>query len=301
MTSGTTVRHFRATPDDAAAVRDLLLTAIAAGELIWITPHDVQAALDLSAATPTGTLLALADDAIVGVLLTGWSLLLVAPHARRRGHGRALVTQALAESPTPESLELAPAPGNAVAEAFARSLGFSHFASFWRLRLPAATAVPAPTLPPGYTLRPRCPGADDAGYMQVVNTAFVDHTPPIVVTPESLEREYAQPDFDAAHVAVVSPHDDPTAIIAVGRVQVSPDGVADVELLGVLPSHRGLGLGRELLRWAVTTLRERGHGDIMLNVEGGNTNALTLYTSHGFQPDVEWPRWTRAGAAAATP
>ena len=303
-TRGTGVRHYRDTLEDAAAVRELLTTAIEAGEVQWITQHEVQPALDQCAAAPGGTLLAEEDGDVVGVFLTGWSLLLVAPQARRRGHGRALVRQALAESRVaakpPAALELSPPVGNAVAEAFARSLGFAYMASFWRLRLAATTVVPGPTIPQGYTLRHLRPGADDAAYMQTVTSAFVGHTPAIVLTPEQLQRAYAHPDFSPDNIAVVVPDTDPTAIVAVGRVQVTPDGDAEVDLLGVLAEQRGLGLGRELLRWAVTTLRERGHGDILLNVEGGNASALTLYTNHGFQPVSEWPRWTLASAAVGS-
>ena len=61
--------------------------------------------------------------------------------------------------------------------------------------------------------------------------------------------------------------------------------------IGVLPGHRGRGLGRELLRWGVLHLRARGAGPVQLAVEALNDRALDLYRRHGFRASVEWPHW----------
>lgn len=50
----------------------------------------------------------------------------------------------------------------------------------------------------------------------------------------------------------------------------------------VEPSHRGNGLGRELLGRAEAWAREKGSNGIWLNVGGGNDAALHLYRSQGY-------------------
>ena len=296
------VRHVEAA--DTEQVRALLLAAIAAGDLPGTQPRAVQPALDQIAAFPERTLVALdgAGGQVVGIYLTTWPLLVVSPAARRRGHGRALVTVALAEAEQPQTLELSPSPANPVAEAFARSLGFSYHASLWRLRLPADAPALSPHIPHGFVLREFRPGDDDVAYLHAIVTAFADHPSPMVLNLDLLQRAHARPEFSPADVAVVTPDDEPTQIVGFCRLldlhtTDALDG-AEVSVIGVLPDQRGLGLGRELLRWGIDTLRTRGADDVILHVEGRNDHALTLYTRHGFVHDMEWPRWTWADAAA---
>lgn len=53
--------------------------------------------------------------------------------------------------------------------------------------------------------------------------------------------------------------------------------------LGVLPEHRGKGLGRAILMQAIEKLKETGANEVMLQVEAENANALNLYKSCGFE------------------
>jgi ribosomal protein S18 acetylase RimI-like enzyme len=54
---------------------------------------------------------------------------------------------------------------------------------------------------------------------------------------------------------------------------------------------RGLGLGRELVRWGIDDLRRRGVDRTFIAVEGENEHALALYEAAGFRRRVEWPHW----------
>ena len=53
--------------------------------------------------------------------------------------------------------------------------------------------------------------------------------------------------------------------------------------LGVLPEFRGKGYGRAILLMAIERLQEASAGEIMLQVEAENANALNLYKSCGFK------------------
>ncbi|MCC5467573.1 GNAT family N-acetyltransferase [Pelosinus baikalensis] len=52
--------------------------------------------------------------------------------------------------------------------------------------------------------------------------------------------------------------------------------------LGVLPEHRGKGLGRAILMMAIEKLEEMNASEVMLQVATENANALNLYKSCGF-------------------
>ena len=56
--------------------------------------------------------------------------------------------------------------------------------------------------------------------------------------------------------------------------------IFDVEVAG---THRGRGLGRELMTLAEAWAAERGAAEVGLNVFGGNAVARRLYTSLGYQ------------------
>ena len=57
----------------------------------------------------------------------------------------------------------------------------------------------------------------------------------------------------------------------------------DITHIGVAPEHRGVGLGRALLRAALASARARRATDVILHVSTGNRAAIALYESEGFE------------------
>jgi ribosomal protein S18 acetylase RimI-like enzyme len=60
-------------------------------------------------------------------------------------------------------------------------------------------------------------------------------------------------------------------------------GVGAIQNLGVMPSHRGRGLGKALLVHALGGFRRRGLGKVVLEVTAQNDPAVRLYRSIGFR------------------
>jgi len=71
-------------------------------------------------------------------------------------------------------------------------------------------------------------------------------------------------------------------IIGKVRLEIS-HGVGAIYGLGVLPEHRSMGYGREILMGAIEKLKESNVKEIMLQVVTKNRNALNLYKSCGFE------------------
>jgi mycothiol synthase len=73
---------------------------------------------------------------------------------------------------------------------------------------------------------------------------------------------------------------------AIGTICVMRDNedsqAADISALGVLAEHRGQGLGRALLRYAVAFAAGNGLHRVGLSVSAVNEAALSLYKSEGF-------------------
>lgn len=61
-----------------------------------------------------------------------------------------------------------------------------------------------------------------------------------------------------------------------------PAGTIELRTLYILPGHQGLGLGRQLLDWAIDTARARGGRHMSLSVFVDNHPARRLYERYGF-------------------
>lgn len=65
-----------------------------------------------------------------------------------------------------------------------------------------------------------------------------------------------------------------------------------IELLGVAPAHRGVGLGRALLRAGLRALADYGADEALLTVRAGAAAAQALYAAEGFAPLYAERAWT---------
>jgi ribosomal protein S18 acetylase RimI-like enzyme len=62
------------------------------------------------------------------------------------------------------------------------------------------------------------------------------------------------------------------------------DRIGELEAIGVLPGHRGQGIGSALLDAVDRELEALGVRDVILGVLPGNTDAMRLYARRGFTP-----------------
>jgi mycothiol synthase len=290
-----TIRAFQ--PGDEVAVAAIMWHALEAGELTGTTRRDIERMLERLPIAPEDKFISISNGQVTGILAPGWEFLAVHPTHRRRGHATRLVTRALAWTAEQGRayLELAVPPGNAGALACAQALGFHYHSSLWLMELDPVTQVVPPTFPAGFSTRTLQRGDDEPQFVELFNAAFASHPSPITLSLDAVRHVHALPHFDPATILLVFA---PGVIdpIAFSRVEFpeSPGAQGEIDFIGVLPAYRGIGLGRDLLRQGVATLRDRGAGTITLNVEARNTNALALYERNGFRRAQEWPRWAKA-------
>jgi ribosomal-protein-alanine N-acetyltransferase len=74
--------------------------------------------------------------------------------------------------------------------------------------------------------------------------------------------------------------------------------IGHVKDIAVRPDAQGSGLGRRLLRRAVSQLAAVGVSVVKLEVRASNTKAQRLYDSEGFEPVKKEPRYYGDGEAA---
>lgn len=288
--------------DDAADFRTLLHHPSLTAEFGWLLANgELNDPRRHPFGTPRGVWVTSAATGLSGfaslVAFTArsgdWTLLRVGVRdpLRRLGLGRALATAAIrdvASRPEGGLLKISHWEPNPTGEAFARALGFEHDRFFWTMQRPRSVAAPVPW-PEGIEARD-FDGGDRAlqDWCDCSNAAFAQ-------SPMSVDTTLEQ-------CRILASARSPNAIMlayrdgrCVGfcRTAVHPDH-GDVDVLGVVPEARRMGLGRALLRWGVGWLVERRAPNVRLTVDGENERALALYRGEGFEVVRARRIWRRA-------
>jgi len=296
-------------------VAEVLALTQAAGDVDGAYPLSEHVTLHLrhGGDLPAVHLIARAGDRLVGYAhvdttdpVEGPSAeLCVHPLYRRRGLGRALVSEAIAVSAERDPaarLRLWAHGDHPSASALALSLGFARARVLWQMRRSLFAPVPAPTVPDGITLRPFRPGRDDDDWLALNTRAFADHPDQGRWTVDDLRARIAEGWFDPEGFLLAERTDDPGGLLgfhwtkvhgAVRHGDLAADGsegggfhdhdpLGEVYVLGVDPSAQGTGLGTVLTLSGLRYLRDRGLQQVMLYVEESNAPAIALYRRLGF-------------------
>ncbi len=166
----------------------------------------------------------------------------------------------------------------------------------------AATGVRVP-VPAGYALRAFAPGDEDA-YVACHRAAWDPHRLPWRDPPPLPPG--AASTFDRAtldEVRATAPYRDDLVVVAVaedGRFAAcciawldAGTGVAEIEPLGVVPEHRGRGLGRAVTLDATRRAGLAGAAEVTIHPRGDDAYpaARRLYASCGFTAVGRTVRW----------
>lgn len=127
----------------------------------------------------------------------------------------------------------------------------------------------------------RYKAADRDALVQFWQSVFPDE--PAHNAPEKMLSEKLQVD-DLIFIAVDSALEIPANIV--GACMAGYDGHRGwLYAVGVLPSHRRLGIGEQLVTQSIDALRGLGCGKVNLQIRADNTAVADFYKSLGF--DVE--------------
>jgi mycothiol synthase len=231
------------------------------------------------------------DDAVVGYAQVAQAggpdavaELVVDPRHRRRGHGRALLDEVVAQGARSVWAHgMLPA---ATALAAAAGLVVTRELYVMGRPLTAEDAVD-PALPQGFSVRPFQPGVDDERWVALNAAAFASHPEQGRLTLADLHERMAQPWFDPAGLLLVV--DDTTEEVVAfhwTKVEpVTPPAVprGEVYVVGVDPAYQGRGLGGPVTSLGLAHLARLGLAEVELYVDGDNTAARRTYTRLGFR------------------
>jgi len=274
----------------------------------------------LLARDDTGELLGYAHLDVTDSVQGASAEMLVAPTDRRRGVGRALITN-LTDLTAQGRLRLWAHGEQAGARELAESMGFRTTRVLWQMRRSLLAALPRVVLPPGVTIRSFLPDSDAAAWITLNAQAFAGHPEQGSWTLEDLTMRMAEPWFESTGFLLAVAEETGELVgfhwtkvhgfgaqAPLGHAQAplghahAPLGhahapIGEVYVVGVRPDYRGSGLGRALTIAGLEHLRGLGLSQAMLYVDAENTRAIRLYEGLGFarwDTDVMYQRPSKA-------
>ena len=224
-----------------------------------------------------------------GQTLTGE--LVVAPRARGRGVGRALLDEILALAAENDADPALWAHGDLpAARALATAGGLEVRRELWQMSLEFADAQPPSTqTPDGVVVRPFVTGQDEDAWLRVNARAFVHHPEQGRMTRHDLEMREAEPWFCADDLLLA---EQDGRLLASVWMKVEPGSdTGELYVLGVDPGAQGRGLGRLLTALTIEHLLTKGLERVLLYASPTDAAAVRTYRSAGFvtsRSDVQY-------------
>jgi len=248
--------------------------------------HPIGASISTWVADGEGDLAGFASGVRFPSARGDWALLRVGVRAthRGRGLGRRLLEKARADAvgrgaPWGFDLKISHWEPNPGGEGFARAVGFQHDRLFWNMER-SDREPPVVTWPPGIdprTFDPAAPAFED--WNDCSNAAFASNEMSATSTVAFCRALTQESHFRPAGLLLAYRDG---RCVGFCRCALHSD-YGDLDVLGVVPEARGIGLGRALVRWGTAWLLEQHAPHVRLSVDGENTRALNLYAKEGFE------------------
>ena len=174
--------------------------------------------------------------------------------------------------------------------------GFAISTSTHRMRITFDGPVPPPAVPDGVVVRRGAPDeASRRAAHAVLMEAFATQpgTQPRPFEEWAASRE-SRSTFDWSQVTIAEVDGLAAGMTECNDNFVSTDDCGYVGRLGDVPSARGRGLAKFLLRNAFAVDSAAGRRGTLLHVDAGNpTPAVALYTGAGMRPDLNSDIWSK--------
>ncbi|MEO7586762.1 MAG: mycothiol synthase [Arachnia sp.] len=247
-----------------------------------VSPTNESADLVIAGQRPGSFLLAEADGALVGfAVIDARDATIqagVLPAHRRRGHGTALLREALEAHPRNTVWAFGTRAG---VSGLADKLGLAPVRELLKMARPLRNELP-PTVPEGWTVRAFRP--DDADGVVATNAAaFAHHPEQGKLTRDEFDALASQPWFSAEGLLVASRGEGNGSVAGFHWTKRHDEATGEVYVLAVHPDHEGHGLGRALLEAGLAHLQTVGCTEVILFVEASEQRVVAMYRSASFE------------------
>ena len=156
------------------------------------------------------------------------------------------------------------------------------------------TAAPSVALPDGYGFQPVHASDQQAlaTFCELLNVSFAGQPQHVDADPAGLGRDITGPYGLPDGVMLLWGEGRPVGAVRVERDNTEP-GAASIDCVAVHPAYRGRGLGRLLIRQALSVAHRQGLHPVGLGVSATNESAIRLYVGQGFHKKMVYVcyRW----------
>lgn len=143
--------------------------------------------------------------------------------------------------------------------------------------------LPEIILAEGYKIKPMKAGSDEEAWCKVRNTSFAtllgNETP---MTTEMVSKMIAAEDFIEGGAMMLYHKEKPVGVVRAAKDEYEDSPIVNIGPLAIIPEYQGKGLGRKLLRAAISFSRAKGYSRTILCVNEENERAKSLYLQEGF-------------------
>jgi len=213
-------------------------------------------------------------------------------------HGRGIGTWLLGQAERIARAQAVPRANQTLSDraagavALLRRHGYTHSYTSWILRIDQTERPPDPGLPTGVAFRDYVPGADDREVFQVIEDAFGEwpNRPPNTFEdwyPVILGRESFEPWMMLLAADAVSGE-----IVGVANVIDQDPDAGWVQQLATKATHRHRGIGRALMRQAMTVFWDLGKPGLEVSTDS-RTGALGLYEKVGMSVIASYTNYAK--------
>jgi len=164
--------------------------------------------------------------------------------------------------------------------------GYVPVRHFWRMGIDLARVPAAAALPAGFEFRPYDEEHHSGPILEARNAAFRDHWGSLPWSADDFSRHVIEKEGYEPGLWSVIWQGEKVAGFSINR---SRSDTGWVQIRGVRPAARGLGLGRKLLGDSVYRFQQRGERSVGLVVDASNpTGATRLYRKAGMRGISEY-------------
>jgi mycothiol synthase len=162
--------------------------------------------------------------------------------------------------------------------------GFEEIRTLIQMRRSLLNAIDEPKFPANIVVRSFDANVDFNQWLQCNADAFRDHPEQGTWSEQELRMRMKEPWFNPAGFLVAYQGDKMVGFhwTKIHSDDIHAESLGEVYIVGVVPSCRGIGLGRALALAGLKHLRNQGLTSAMLYVDASDKTAVGLYESLGF-------------------
>lgn len=134
----------------------------------------------------------------------------------------------------------------------------------------------------GFELKTFRKEKDEKIWCDIINQCFSHLQGHVDITPQDVVKIFKEEDYIENGMLILWHNENPIGTICISKDEEDGKEFAFISCVAVMPQYRGIGLGKNLIRYAIEFGKKRLL-DASLSVNGENKNAANLYLKEGFK------------------